>query len=211
MTTQTIAYDNLLTKLRDQVANRRLMVAIAGPPAAGKSTLAEQLTHDLNARSPGLAAAVPMDGFHYDDRILTARGDLARKGAPHTFDVGGLRSILERLRANTEDTIAVPLFDRDIEISRNCAMLVAQSVRIILVEGNYLLLKKQPWASLHGLFDVTVFASVPEPELLRRLHSRWDRMSAAELAIKLDGNDLPNARLILDGSIAADYWIDTSA
>ena len=38
----------------------RAILGIAGPPAAGKSTLAERLTSDLGPR----AALLPMDGYH---------------------------------------------------------------------------------------------------------------------------------------------------
>jgi len=75
---------------------RRQLVALAGPPASGKSTLARQLVAQLNQRHPKRAAIVPMDGFHFDDAVLAARGDLPRKGAPHTFDVGGLAHLLGR-------------------------------------------------------------------------------------------------------------------
>ena len=69
----------------------RRLVAIAGPPGGGKSTLCERLDHELNASRPGVAAIVPMDGYHFDDAILREKGTLARKGAPFTFDVGGLQ------------------------------------------------------------------------------------------------------------------------
>src|SRR5690606_11329337 len=62
---------------------RRLVVAIAGPPGAGKSTLSAAL-HGLLPE--GSAEVVAMDGFHFDDAILDRRGLRARKGAPETFD-----------------------------------------------------------------------------------------------------------------------------
>jgi pantothenate kinase len=94
------------------------VVAIAGAPGSGKSTLAERLVSRLNECAERSAALLPMDGYHYDDRILIERGLRARKGAPETFDVLGLVHMLDRLRRNQEDEIAVPVFDRDLEISR---------------------------------------------------------------------------------------------
>ena len=41
------------------------------------------------------AAVVPMDGFHYDDAVLTAKGLRQRKGAPETFDYRRLRGAAE--------------------------------------------------------------------------------------------------------------------
>jgi len=78
-----------LIDLLDALPKGRRLIAIAGAPASGKSTLAARVVEGLNAQVPGRAAVVPMDGFHLDDTVLSARGDLARKGAPHTFDVLG--------------------------------------------------------------------------------------------------------------------------
>ena len=72
----------------------RLLVAVAGPPGAGKSSFAESLTQALNSAVTNSAAVIPMDGFHYDDAVLESRRLLGRKGAPATFDFGGLRHLL---------------------------------------------------------------------------------------------------------------------
>ncbi|NCV30733.1 MAG: nucleoside/nucleotide kinase family protein, partial [Rhodobacteraceae bacterium] len=67
-------------------SDERCLIAIAGPPAVGKSTLAECLCEKLN-RANKQAAIVPMDGFHMDNDTLIANALLHRKGAPMTFDV----------------------------------------------------------------------------------------------------------------------------
>ncbi|MBP1805033.1 nucleoside triphosphate hydrolase [Rubellimicrobium aerolatum] len=188
---------------------RRVLCAIAGAPGSGKSTLAEALVGRLNADAPGQAALLPMDGFHYDDLYLVPAGLRPRKGAPETFDVGGLRHTLLRLRANDEDAVAVPVFDRDLEIARAGARLIPASVRIIVAEGNYLLLDRAPWDGLRPLFDATVMIEVPEAELRARLTRRWEqyRLTPEEIAWKLDGNDLPNGRAVRDGSVSAQFVI----
>lgn len=185
----------------------RLVCAIAGAPGSGKSTLAEGLVDRLNAGAPGTAALLPMDGFHFDDGYLVPAGLRPRKGAPDTFDVGGLRSALLRLRARDEPAVAVPVFDRSIEIARAGARLIPREVPVIVCEGNWLLLDRAPWASLRPLFDVTVMVAVPEEELRRRLRLRWEGhgLSEDEIAWKLDGNDLPNGRLVRDASVPADH------
>ncbi|MEO8014814.1 MAG: nucleoside/nucleotide kinase family protein, partial [Polaromonas sp.] len=96
----------------------RFLCALAGPPGAGKSTLAAAV---VKALGPG-ARAVPMDGFHYDDAVLDTLGLRARKGAPETFDVAGFAHLLHRLRA--EASVAIPVFDRSLEISRAGAEIV---------------------------------------------------------------------------------------
>ena len=94
--------------------SRRFVIAIAGPPGAGKSTLAANLSQVL---PEGTSAVVSMDGFHFDDGVLTQRGLRARKGAPETFDFAGFAALLGRSRAGVPD-IAIPVFDRSIELSR---------------------------------------------------------------------------------------------
>ncbi|MBL8893427.1 MAG: nucleoside triphosphate hydrolase, partial [Rhizobiales bacterium] len=163
----------------------------------------------LNEGSPGSAAVLPMDGYHFDDRVLEARGLRARKGAPDTFDVAGLHHMLARLKRNAEDEVAVPVFDRDLEIARAGARLIPQSVRILIVEGNYLLLDQRPWSDLRDAFDVTAMINVSEEILRRRLHERWMGygLSPDQIAAKLEDNDLPNGRLVRDSSVAADFAI----
>lgn len=168
----------------------RFMIAIAGPPASGKSTRAEAL---VKLFPQGNAALVPMDGFHYDDAVLDAIGLRHRKGAPETFDFGGFRSLIERLRSREAD-VAVPLFDRSIEIARNAAAIIASDARFIFVEGNYLLLDEDPWRSLAPLFDFTIFVDVERAELERRLVQRWRDHGREDAAARhwIDTNDLPN-------------------
>ncbi len=187
----------------------RVVAAIAGAPGSGKSTLAEKLAGKLNARRPGLAAVLPMDGYHYDDLYLVPAGLRPRKGAPMTFDVGGLFHTLQRLRAREEAEVAVPVFDRKIEIARAGARLIPRDVPVIVVEGNWLLLRQAPWDRLRPVFDVTVMVEVPEHVLRARLRGRWERLglSEAEILEKLEENDLPNGRWVRDGSVPADHVI----
>lgn len=193
--------------LEAQSASGRQIVAVAGAPGSGKSTLADKLTGKLNARRPGLAAVLPMDGFHYDDQYLVPAGLRPRKGAPHTFDVGGLYHTLKRLRARDEAEVAVPVFDRKIEIARAGARLIPAEVPVIVVEGNWLLLRHAPWDRLLPLFDVTVMVDVPEHILRARLRGRWERLGLTEAQIveKLEENDIPNGRWVRDGSAKAEF------
>lgn len=198
--------------LADLLASRaqgggRVIAALAGAPGSGKSTVAERLADALNARRPGLAAVLPMDGYHYDDLHLVPAGLRPRKGAPDTFDVGGLYHTLKRLRAGDEPFVAVPVFDRDIEIARAGARMIPADVPVIIAEGNYLLLGQDPWSRLRPLFDVAVLVDVPEPVLRARLTARWQHydLTPDEIAWKLDGNDLPNGRFVMAESRDEDF------
>lgn len=207
MDTQALA-EAILGRLGD----RRMVVAIAGAPGAGKSTLAEALCLRLNQRRAGVAAVMQMDGYHLDNAILDARGLRARKGSPPTFDVDGLARDLARVRA-ADKPVILPVFDRDLDLARAGAREVGPEVPVILIEGNYLLLDQSPWRALAPMFDMTVFVEVPEAELERRLIARWrhhghDPDAARARAL---GNDIPNARLVATQSRPADITIRQTA
>lgn len=180
----------------------RIVVALAGAPGAGKSTLSERL---LAALPAGEAALVPMDGFHFDNAVLDAMGLRHRKGAPATFDCAGLKASLRRIRSG-EGAVAVPVFDREADLARAGAAVVPAHTRFVLVEGNYLLLDRAPWSELVPLFDLTIFIDVPLAELERRLLARWTDLGRSAEAARawVDGNDLPNARLVIESSRQAD-------
>ena len=200
-----------VASLKSIVAERgrsvRSITAIAGPPGAGKSTLAEDVADALNADEPGSAAVFPMDGYHYDDLVLVPRGLRPRKGAPETFDVAGFAHMLGRLRENADREVAVPVFDRSIEIARAGARMIPQTVRHLIVEGNYILLDSGDWRLLHKHYDTTVLIDVPEAELRRRLTERWKDLEPEAFAFKMEENDLPNGRLVRTGSIKPDFVV----
>jgi fructokinase len=180
----------------------RVLVAIAGPPGAGKSTLVEALAADIDG-----AAVVPMDGFHLDNAVLEHRGILARKGAPESFDGLGFVNMIARLKQGGE--VAIPVFDRARDIAIAGARVIGPDQRVLLVEGNYLLLNAQPWAALAGLWDLTIGIDVPLPVLEARLIQRWrdHGLTQAQAEARAMGNDIPNARQVLQESMLADVVI----
>lgn len=200
-----------LTVLADHLAATqgaaRRLVAIAGAPGSGKSTFVEALREALAGRVA--SEVLSMDGFHFDDIVLNARGHRPRKGAPHTFDVGGLAATLVRLVADDGSEIAVPVFDRSIEIARAGARIIQPEARLVITEGNYLLLDDPAWAPLRHFFDMTVFLDVPEAMLEERLRARWTgyQLDAEAIRTKLEENDLPNARLVAGSSVPADMTV----
>ncbi|MCO5072609.1 MAG: nucleoside/nucleotide kinase family protein [Rhizobiaceae bacterium] len=190
------------TIFRRGAHTNRVIVAVAGPPAAGKSTIAAEVAALL---PEGSAAVVSMDGFHYDDGVLEQIGLRHRKGAPETFDFGGYESLLHRLKAADAD-VAAPVFDRSIEISRGSASIVPRDAKFIITEGNYLLLNEDPWTRLAPLFEITVFLDVPREEVERRLVQRWIDSGRGTDAGRawIDSNDMPNVDRVLANSRKAD-------
>jgi pantothenate kinase len=200
--------ESLASLIRSRAGDAgRYMVAIAGAPASGKSTLAENLRDALVAEGE-TAIVVPMDGFHFDDLILNARGHRSRKGAPFTFDVPGFEVLLKRIKAREPD-IAIPVFDRSMELSRAAADIVDENTRFILVEGNYLLLRQPPWNRLHALFDFSIYLKVPVEELERRLTKRWldHGFDLAYAKNWIASNDLPNIMEVINNSTSASHTI----
>lgn len=180
----------------------RLVVAISGPPATGKSTFSETLLAVLtNGHSNRLTACiVPMDGFHLDNSQLDRLGLRARKGAPATFDFDGFRSLLERIRASRRP-VYYPVFDRARDLAVAGAGVVLPETEVVIVEGNYLMLDEEPWSTLAPLFDLEVFLDTPAPLLEQRLIQRWldhghDPEAARDRALS---NDIPNAEKVLSG------------
>lgn len=204
-----------LEALRDAVlaapaGGRRRLVALAGAPASGKSTLAAELCAALVAAGEA-AQVVPMDGFHLHNPILVDRGLLARKGAPETFDAAGFLHLIGRLRDAPE--VAFPLFDRARDIAIAGAGLVDEACGTVIVEGNYLLFDAPLWRELGPLWNLSVRIDVGLPMLRQRLVERWlaHGLSEAEASARAEGNDLANAARLAAAELPADILWTGSA
>lgn len=188
----------------------RVVIAVAGPPGAGKSTISEALVDSINkTQGEGHAAVIPMDGFHLTNEVLIERGRLDRKGAPDTFDVEGLISLVQRITQADAD-VRYPIFDRSIEASHIDAGLLPKGCEVVVVEGNYLLLDEAPWSNLAPYFDLTVFTSPTFEELECRLIRRWldHGYTQQQAEQKAWHNDLLNAKTVVEQSRKADLVFD---
>ena len=188
---------------------QRRLLGLVGAPGSGKSTLAQALLQAL----PGRAQIVPMDGFHLANIELRRLGRAERKGAPDTFDSAGYVALLRRLREQREDEIVYwPEFRREIEEPIAGAIAVLPETRLIITEGNYLLLDEGPWAGAASLLDEVWYVDVDDASRLERLvrrHEQFGRTRAAALAW-VQQTDEPNARRIAATRGRAQHviWLD---
>lgn len=194
----------------DALARRgRAMVGIAGPPGAGKSTLATALAGQLDGR----AVVVPQDGFHLADAELARQGLLARKGAPETFDAWGYAALLDRLRRRPDHVVHAPGFERTLEQPLAGAVPVPPEVDVLLTEGSYLLLDRPEWhavrAQLHELWYVDTDPALRTDRLVAR-HVDFGK-PAADARAWVDEVDDPNARLVERSRVHADLLVDLTA
>ncbi|HEU4347016.1 MAG TPA: nucleoside/nucleotide kinase family protein, partial [Actinoplanes sp.] len=177
-----------------------------GAPAAGKTTLAAEL---VKAIGPDWVAHVPMDGFHLADAELERIGLRDRKGAPDTFDALGYAALLRRLREDEDDIIYAPGFERVIEQPIAGAIPITRAARLIVSEGNYLLVDDPPWARVRPLMDEIWYADLDREERLRRLVDRHVRFGKDERAAFAwaTGTDEKNAAVILATRARADLIV----
>ena len=169
-------------------SRNRYIVAIAGPPGAGKSTFAQ--------------------AFHLDNSILVDRNLLDRKGAPATFDTAGFIHLMNRL-SNFEDDVVIPEFDRNKDLSIAGSSIISTKDKVLIVEGNYLLIEEEPWTKLKKTWDQTIFINPGIDTLEQRLLNRWLRhgLDTQDAKKRTLSNDLPNARYVIEKSSDSDIQI----
>jgi pantothenate kinase len=204
--------EEVVAVVRVAAAGRdRIVVGVAGAPGSGKSTTAEALVDALGEE----AALLPMDGFHLSNAQLARLGSRDRKGAPDTFDAAGFTATLARIRTAGEGrpgahTVYAPAFFRDVDESFAASVAVLPGTRIVVTEGNYLLLDSHGWGGVAALLDVSLYVGVDHGVRMRRLVARHERfgMTHEQAVAWAGGTDERNAVLIEATSDRADHLLD---
>ncbi|KAK9365572.1 putative uridine kinase [Lipomyces kononenkoae] len=199
--------------IRDQLCQddptpTRVLIAVAGPPGSGKSTIAKEVVTRLNAKpSKPVAVNVPMDGFHLTQATLNTFPNreeaFARRGAPWTFDADGVVNLVTSLYKTSKDRSIVhkaPGFDHITKDPVKDAITITSDIEYIILEGNWLLLDEAPWSTMSNMVHDTWFVDV-QPELaLKRvayrhiksgIESNWN-----DAVLRAQSNDLPNGTLV---------------
>lgn len=179
------------------------LLGITGAPGAGKSSLAEAVVAAVEG-----AVLVGMDGFHLAHRVLEERGLVAVKGAPQTFDAAGYVALLRRIRAG-DGTVWAPEFRRDLEDAVAGAVEVTAQHRLVVTEGNYLLLDTAPWDEVRGLLDACWYVDLADPDRRTRLQARHERYGRTpeEARERTFGSDERNAALVAATRDRADLLV----
>ncbi len=188
----------------------RIAIGLAGGPGVGKSTIATEVAAALNAEQPGSAAYVPMDGFHMRHKKLEALGTAKDKGAPHTFEGEAFAAFLAKLKAATMEMHG-PGYSRQIEDVVDDAFTIPAAARILVTEGNYLLLAEPPWGGVRALLDLAVFIHVDRDKVWARLlkrHAEAGLFTEERNREHVGRVDLPNYDLVENSAARADLRID---
>lgn len=179
----------------------RFILGIAGVPGAGKSTFA----HRLASATPG-SIVLPMDGFHLSNARLGELGLSAHKGAPETYDAAAFVEALRQVRDVRDRSVGWPAYSRELHEPVADAIQVQPNHRIVIVEGNYLLVAEEPWRQARRLFDEVWYLQVGAERAAQRVRQRHLAVgrSPAEAELKLRTVDLPNGVIVRPTRARAD-------
>ena len=198
--------EEVITRAKSLMGGERKIVGLIGKPGAGKSTLSAQLIEQLGDQ----AAILNMDGYHLSNKQLQRLNLSDRKGAFNTFDSDGFVSLLRRINLDTDKDIYYPIFHREIEESYSADGVVLKNTRLVITEGNYLLLEKGGWESVKKELSEVWYVKVNDELRLERLTKRHemfgkDPQAAHEWA---HGSDEINAELVQTTVASADVIIE---
>jgi pantothenate kinase len=153
-----------------------------------------------------------MDGYHLSRAQLSAMPDPKyahdRRGAEFTFDGGSFVGLVRRIReplTPESKTVFAPSFDHAVKDPVQDDIPIEPTTRILIFEGNYLSLDKEPWRSAARLMDELWFVEVDFETARKRLIPRHVKAGIAaneeEADRRVRENDLVNGEEIVKGRL----------
>ena len=187
-------------------SQKRVLIGIVGKPGAGKSTVTAELRKIL---PPNETRVLSQDGYHLSNTQLKELGRSERKGAPDTFDPQSFTELLKRVEQDLENEIYFPIFHREIEESIAAEGVITPDTKIVLVEGNYLLLDSHGWHDVATYLNESWYLKIDDELRLKRLVERHIEFGK-EPKFAHDwahGTDEVNAKIIETTSTRADAFL----
>jgi len=189
-----------------ETSKPRLLIGVVGKPGAGKSTVTEKLKELLPAKE---TRVLSQDGYHLSNSQLQELGRANRKGAPDTFDPRSFTELLKRVAQDSLNDIYFPIFHREIEESIAAEGVITPETKIVLVEGNYLLLDSHGWEGVAAYLDEVWYLKIDDELRLKRLVARHIEFGKEPdfAHAWAHGTDEVNARIIEATSGRADAFL----
>ncbi|RAO66534.1 uncharacterized protein BHQ10_002546 [Talaromyces amestolkiae] len=204
----------------------RYVVAIAGAPGSGKSTMADGVLRHIRNLSPKVqAVAISMDGFHFPRSVLdqfpNREEAYTRRGAPWTFDAARCVDFVRRLRVfadtvpigdgKSKEVLYAPSFSHADKDPVSDAITISDNYSIIIIEGNYLLLDEPQWREITVFVDLRIFIQVDLREVRERLARRHVDSGIGkchqDALLRVDGNDYVNGVTIHEKLLVPDIVV----
>lgn len=213
-------YPITLRLLELRHSQNRILAAVAGPPGSGKTAFATLLVALINAKMQREEAVlIQQDGWHYpnvylDSHMIQHKGEVIilrrLKGSPETYDTESIYAFLQRCKAG--DQIEYPVYSRQLHDPIPNAGRITANHHIVVLEGNYWLLREDPWQQFQALFDMRLLITAPQKKLvegLRQRHLRGGKtLEAANRQIT--SVDLPNIERVAKNSVSAEVIVQKS-
>jgi pantothenate kinase len=166
------------------------ILAIAGPPGSGKSSLAALFLQMLKKENIP-AYILPLDGFHLKNEELQRKPFYQhpsitlydRKGAKESYNFNQFFRLMEKLKAG--DSFYWPSYSRKTHDPVERGIYIKKQRALYIVEGNYLLLTSEPWNSLPAYFHSSIYIHPKKRHLKRRIINRKCRGGYSLLEAKL--------------------------